>query len=303
MKFYLPNSSDERYSFRSRGFLILENLDNSHGYITHLDEINGNDLYIIGKKFTPKVLDVLIKTSSKFVLDINDYKLHRKEEKQLYFEAAKYASAITTTCDFLCDRIKTDLFTDLPIYVIPDPTERKQVSPVYKEFAVNDTVNLVWYGARKNLFHLDLNEIKNQLTNFNYKINLEIITNKKPDDPDEWLNWSYDAQEELVKKADFIFMPVSNHQKHEIFVKSKGNNRPVDAIRQGKFVLTNNIIPSYLELSKFLYAGDVFEGLNFAINNPKIVYDKITAGQKYIEKKYLPSVIAQKWLNVEKDLL
>lgn len=301
MKFYLPNNSEERYSFRSRGYLILEQLGKTHGYISDLRQFINDDLYVVGKKFTTKVLETLIDKSIHFVIDINDYKLQRKEEKQLYLEAVKHAVAITTTCDFLAERIRVELNTNLPIYVIPDPTERSRVAPVYKSFEPGDTINLVWYGARKNLFHLDLNDIKLRLENLNYKINLDIITNKKPEDPIEWIEWSYDAQEELVKKADFVFMPVSDKPKHEIFVKSKGNNRPVDAIQQGKFVLTNRTIPSYLELGKYLYAGDVFEGLTFAITNPKVVYDKIASGQKHIEKNYLPAIIAQKWLEVEKN--
>lgn len=301
MKFYLPNNSEERYSFRSRGYLILEQLDNTHGHISDISQFTNNDLYIVGKKFTTKVLETLIDKSIKFVLDINDYKLQRKEEKQLYLEAIKHAVAITTTCNFLAEKIRVELETSLPIYVIPDPTERSCVAPVYKSFEPGDTINLVWYGARKNLMLLDLIDIKSKLQNFNYKINLNIITNKKPEDPVEWVEWSYDAQEELVKKADFVFMPVGDKSKHEIFVKSKGNNRPVDAIQQGKFVLTNRTIPSYLELEKYLYAGDVFDGLTFAINNPKVVYDKIASGQRYIRKNYLPVTIAQKWLEVEKN--
>ena len=303
MKFYLPSNSESKYSYRSRGFLILENLNDSHGYITSPAEINGSDLYIIGKKFREDILDVLLKTSSKFILDINDYKLHRPQEKELYRKACNYASAFTTTCSFLAEQIKKELETDLPIYVIPDPTERKLTPPKLKKFNKRtDTINLVWYGSRKNLFHLDLNEIKNRLCNMDYRIRLQIITNKEPEDPLEWIDWSYDTQEKLVNEADFVFMPVGEKTKHELFVKSKGNNRPIDAICQGKFALTNNVIPSYLELSKYLHVGDVFDGLIFAIEHPKTVYDKIIAGQKYIEKNYMPNIVAQKWLQLERDV-
>jgi hypothetical protein len=32
------------------------------------------------------------------------------------------------------------------------------------------------------------------------------------------------------------------------------------------------------------------------------VYDKIIAGQKYIEKNYMPNIVAQKWLQLERDV-
>ena len=33
MKFSIPNSVIDRYSFRARGKLLLENMENNHGYI------------------------------------------------------------------------------------------------------------------------------------------------------------------------------------------------------------------------------------------------------------------------------
>lgn len=302
MKFYLPNHSDDRYSFRARGFLILETLNCPDDFITDYNQIDGSDLYIIGKKFRIEVLEKLIETSSRFVIDINDYKFNKEEEKNILKKAERHAVAFTTTCNYLADQIRTHLNTSLPIYVIQDPTERKQTPPVLKKINVNDTVNLIWYGSRKNLLHLNLKEMYNRFRGFNYNIDLKIITNKKSDDPDSWINWSYDVQEELVKQADFVFMPVSEHPRHEIFVKSKGNNRPIDAIQQGKYVITNNVIPSYQELKNYTWQGDVFEGLQFALENPKKVYNCITHGQQFIQDNYSPSVIANKWSLMEKSL-
>ena len=42
MKFYIPIDFYSRYSFRSRGHLMLENMDSSHGFVTNIEEvING----------------------------------------------------------------------------------------------------------------------------------------------------------------------------------------------------------------------------------------------------------------------
>ena len=39
----------------------------------------------------------------------------------------------------------------------------------------------------------------------------------------------------------------------------QGNNRPIDALQQGRIVLTNPGIPSYEDLKDFLYIGDFYE--------------------------------------------
>ena len=57
MKFFIPNSVIDRYSFRARGKLLLENMANNHGYINDYQLIkNTNELYIIGKEFDHNVI-------------------------------------------------------------------------------------------------------------------------------------------------------------------------------------------------------------------------------------------------------
>ncbi len=91
--------------------------------------------------------------------------------------------------------------------------------------------------------------------------------------------------------------------KHLEHVRSKGNNRPIDAIRQGKFVITTTTIPSYVELKDYLYAGDILRGFKFALQNPKMVYEKILKGQEYIRNFYEPKQIANKWLELERKII
>ena len=47
--------------------------------------------------------------------------------------------------------------------------------------------------------------------------------------------WNFDLQEKLVNKSDFVLLPVTEDRESIC----KGNNRPIDALQQGKMVLTN----------------------------------------------------------------
>lgn len=304
MKFFIPNNTESRYSFRSRGFLLIDymnTIDKNHGVISDIHEADSNSVYMIGKKFSYEVLEILIKRKSKFILDISDYKFNKIETKNLYVDACKYASGITTTCSYLANVIEDIVKKD--VVVIPDPTERKEEEPILYDYSKNDKINLVWYGARKNLMHLDLDSIYNELQNIDKKINLTIITNKKDEDPDNWINWDFEVQGNAVRNCDFVFLPISQKDKHLHFIKSKGNNRPVDALRQGKFVITTDQIPSYKELSDYIYAEqDVYDGISYAINNSVEIFEKIKNGQQFINDNYDPVVVAKKWIDLEKSI-
>ena len=302
MKFFIPDSVIDRYSFRARGKLLLENMPNSHGYIKDYKLIKDtNELYIIGKEFDNDIIDHCNKNNIKYVMDISDYKFYKNSLLELYKKATENCKAIVTTCDHLADEIKK--IFDKPCIVIEDPTERKQIKPNKKIFTKNDNINLVTYGARKNIRSINFEILKQQLFNVHQNIHLKIITNKSIEDPLEWIDWNFNLQEKLVREADFILLPIAYAEKKKAFLLSKGNNRPIDGIQQGKFVITNNTIPSYVDLNNFLWAGNIAEGLRYAIDNPNEVVQKITLGQEHINKYYTPKHIVTKWLNLERKIL
>ena len=87
MYFFVSDKEHNRYSFRSRGTLLLDNMDNNtNGFITNTDIILNNDrrLFIFGKKFTDKILDELIVKKTRFICDISDYKFFKEETVNLY---------------------------------------------------------------------------------------------------------------------------------------------------------------------------------------------------------------------------
>lgn len=302
MKFFIPNSVIDRYSFRARGKLLLENMANNHGYINDYQLIkNTNELYIIGKEFDHDVIQHCNENKINYVMDISDFKFYKNSMLELYKKATENCKAIVTTCDYLADEIKK--IFDKPSIVIEDPTERKQIKPNKKIFTKHDNIKIVIYGARKNIRPINFENLKEQLFKVHQNIQLKIITNKTIEDPIEWIDWSFELQEKLVQESDFILLPIAYTEKKKAFLKSKGNNRPIDGIQQGKFVITNDTIPSYVDLNNFIWTGDIAEGLKYAIDNPNEVVQKITLGQQHINKYYTPSRIVKKWLDLESKIL
>lgn len=301
MYFFVSDKEHNRYSFRSRGTLLLDNMDNNtNGFITNTDTILNNDkrLFIFGKKFTDKILDELIVKKTRFICDISDYKFFKEETVNLYKRAAKHCLCFIATCKYLAKEV--ELLFDKKCYVIQDLTERTQAKPNVKTFTKNDTVHLVCYGARKNLHKIPFDNIKATLELVHPKIKLDVITNKNIDDPEWWINWSFDIQQQLVNSCDAILLPILYNEKISKFVKSKGNNRPIDAIQQGKFVITQNYIPSYADLKDFMWVGNLTKGFEYFINNPQEVYQKILLGQEHINKYYTPIKVVDKWIELER---
>lgn len=291
LKFYSPDrgSSVEPYSYRSRAKLIT-----TGHVITDLDETTENDIVILGRIHEKKDVNKLYKKGISYIHDICDNKYLPWDDEGAYAKLMglwrhtnQFALGITTTCDELKEYIQTK--TDKPVFVIPDPTERDE-EPV--KFLFNDKIEMVYYGSWGNYEQLDFNKYTFE------NANLKIITNphkKKPFDESKLIKWDYETQGELVRQSDIVLLPVNNDFEMS---KYKGNNRPVDAIRQGRFVITNATTKSWLKLKDFMWCGDIEEGFNWAINNPDKVKEKVLLGQKHIRENYTIDVISTKWLEV-----
>ena len=299
--FVSDKDSHSRYSFRSRGTLLLENMDsNNNGLITDTNQIQHNDkrLFVFGKKFTNEILDILIEKNAKFICDISDYKFYKQDVIDLYTKAAKHCKFFVATCEYLSKDVERLFKTKC--YVIADLTERKQSNPIKKVFAKDDIVKLVCYGARKNIHKVNFDIILADLKTVQPNVHLDVVTNKNVDDPIWWTDWSFETQEEIVKNSDAILLPIFYNDKIEKFVKGKGNNRPIDALQQGKFVITQSYIPSYIDLKDYIWTGNLLTGFEYFINNPNEVYQKVLMGQDHITKYYTPIKVVEKWLELER---
>tara|TARA_Y100000310_G_C20680555_1_gene815695 strand:+ start:1150 stop:2076 length:927 start_codon:yes stop_codon:yes gene_type:complete len=301
MYFFVSDKEHNRYSFRSRGTLLLENMDSTNnGLITDTNQIQHNDnrLFVFGKKFTNEILNVLIEKNAKFICDISDYKFYKQDVIDLYTKAAKHCKFFVATCEYLAKDVER-LFK-AKCYVIADLTERKQSKPIKKVFNKNDVVKLVCYGARKNIHKVNFDMILANMQTVHPNVQIDVVTNKNVDDPSWWTDWSFETQEEMVNNSDAILLPIFYKNKIEKFVKGKGNNRPIDALQQGKFVITQSYIPSYVDLQDYIWTGNLTAGFQYFIHNPNDVYQKVLAGQAHITKYYTPIKVVDKWLELER---
>lgn len=298
MKFLVSPETRNFYSDRSRGRILVDHMENSEVIVDAGTIQKGELVKVSLPQFTQPLLDYFKENQISFILDLTDYKFHKEGYRKLYIEGAGNAIAVTTTCRYLAN-ICEKLF-NRKVYVIQDPTERQEKLPVLRNIEYHDPIKIVWYGIRDNMKGINFNDIKKNLEQLHPHIEIKIITNKKESDPFDWIQWSHDMQEKVVAESDIVLIPTPSDNDN---IRSKGNNRPIDAIRQGKFVITGTNIPSYHELKDFMYVGDIQEGLKFFLMNQKKVGKMISNGQEYIRMHYTPEAIAQKWQDLENNLI
>ena len=276
LKFFTPDrkGAQEPYSYRSRSRLVGDCIED-------LSQATSEDIVVLGRIHENEHVDYLLANNIRYIHDICDNKWPMLEK--LWARTNATALAITTTCDELKTLIQTK--TDKPVFVIPDPTERQQEEPVWNPSGI---LRAVYYGSGGNLKQINWDDY-DILT-----LDLKVISNEGP------IMWSYDTQGKLVSKSDFVLLPVDNDN---AMTRYKGNNRPVDALMQGKFVVTNAEIPSWLKLKDYIWCGDIDEGIKYIKYSPNQALERVRAGQQHVIENYSPSVIRSRWQAVYEGLI
>ena len=315
--FVTPKRSEEHlvpYSYRTRATIVSENIFDSR-VTDDIRTLQQNDVAVLGKRHTREDAEYCIKHDIKYIVDVADDKFAMFKH---WYHTIPKAIAVTTTCQHLRTVILDEVGKGSVI--IPDPTERKRGVP---KFEVKETMKAFYYGAEGNYRKIDWLRVKSTLNSVR-KTRVDIMTNKSEDPPKAykylnrygqfWLtpedrialqkegvkeytsliNWNFDKQEQLVNESDFVLLPVTSDRES----RSKGNNRPIDALQQGRIVLTNPGIKSYEDLKKYLYIGDFYTTYKLMLENPEEVISKITNAQTYINEHYTPKAIGLKWKRV-----
>ena len=275
LKFYTPDrkGAQEPYSYRSRARLVGECIED-------LSNASKDDIVVLGRIHTEQDVAHLRDKNIRYIHDICDNKWPQLEK--LWTNTNSTATAITTTCDELKTLIQTK--TDKAVYVIPDPTERRREEPVWKPTGI---LKAVYYGSAGNLKQINWDDYDV------YTLDLKVISNQGP------IMWSYETQGKVVSNSDFVLLPVDNSNAMTMY---KGNNRPVDALMQGKFVVTNAEIPSWLKLKDYIWCGDIDQGIKYIKYSPNQALERVRAGQQHVIENYSPDVISQQWQQVYEEL-
>ena len=320
IKFLLPKARaflekgkiPKRASQRFRGLVPLQHMLPTDGYIDRVEEATKDDIIIMSKSIEIKDFMYLKDMGIKFIFDIcdNKWRLGKDREKNTAIMNAgcKYANLITTTCGELKQKIFYETGKDA--LIIDDPFERAIEEPKFKPHEKN--LNICYFGGRKSFWLVDWEEVIASLNFVSKKLGVEytlncltqkhLIASKKithhyyPDGPIIMYEWDYELQKEMVRKSDFVLLPVPNN--NPLVVSYKSPNRVIDSIAQGKYVITTNGVTSYEQFSDFIGIGSQQKNIRWAIDNPKDVISKIKEGQKYIKKYHSPEVIAKQWMSL-----
>jgi hypothetical protein len=301
IKFYIPKGVLRRASVRFRASVPLQGMRKEDGFITKVDEAKSGEIIVLAKNVHFEDIDLLKKKNIKFIFDICDDKWNKDPE--LYNYACKNANLITTTCELLQTKIKE--YTGKTAFIIPDPTEREQEMP---KFEPKKHIKFAWFGGRKSFSLFDWDNVINDIRKVTNNFSIHAVTNK-PEKASKRLNhllnskimnmyhWSFEKQGQIVRECDIVLIPLP---KDMPLVQVKSPNRVIDGIQQGRFVLTNDGVDSYKNLSDYIHLGSLKEGLKWALNNRDQVIEKIKQGQIYINKNHSPEIIGQRWIETEK---
>jgi len=314
--FITPKLENSRipYSYRARATIPSANIENSR-VTDDINSLKPTDIAVLGKKHSKEDVEHLISKEINYIIDIADDKFDQFKHWRF---TIPNANAVTTTCHRLREVIQEE--TGSNSYVIPDPTERQRGTP---KFELRDIMNAFYYGSDGNYSKLMWPEIIEVLNKIR-PTDVKIMTNKPEHPPKKnklskkyggwWLEpqkrrhleniginqfeklipWDFENQGKLVEKSDFVILPVVDDRHSQC----KGNNRPIDALQQGRIVLTNPGIPSYDDLAECIYSGHFYESYHLMVNNPKQVISRIKKAQDLIDLHYTPKAVGKKWEQV-----
>jgi len=272
----------ERASFRYRVLLpgaVLERRGHEVGY-SDVPEPDA-DVHIWHKHGSLLDPSVLAKTPNS-IFDITDDHFDNERGAQ-YREMVDAARYLTCSSRELGVRIFDE--TGRRAVYIADPYEFEAGA-----FFWNNIPSVLWFGHGSNFTET----LKDQPLD----CPLEIVTAFKQQPPFNpnmrWTQWSLPVMYHAFARHDTVIVPRGDSPKQ----RAKGNNRLVNALRQGKFVVASDI-PSHDELRGFTYLCDqMLEGIQWGRANPDEVAERVANGQVHVAKKYSPERIGQHWEEV-----
>ena len=116
--------------------------------------------------------------------------------------------------------------------------------------------------------------------------------------PTKYESYNRDVFFELLNGMDGVILPVSNNP----FTQAKSHNRLTTSLFSGVPVVADSL-PSYREFSEFCILDDWQRGLHEVLAESEKARTRALAGKDYIQRKWLPVHIAERWLNVLQPML
>jgi hypothetical protein len=170
-------------------------------------------------------------------------------------------------------------------------------------FKPKKKLKLVWFGNASNLDTLTVG--LQQLHQLDHLFKLSIITNDmgraretfdavaKPPDLIERaiIPFTLERQWQEIELADVVIIPGFYAKEKNV----KGHNRLIQSLHSGRLAVVFPL-PQYIELSDYCLCNeDIAEGIKWSLQNKMDVFQKIKAGQKYIDQRFSPAAVAARW--------
>lgn len=238
-----------------------------------------------GEKSPSDVIQASRQKGHKVIADICDIYQEPYQDRfsteYLIRESDAVVCATETIRDYIQDRFKY-----VRAFVIPDPYEFPEVEP---DMPCNGQ-KLLWYGHQSN--YSAFQDIAPKLRGL-----LTVCTNL----PGTHYPWSFYNVLQGLAWCDLVVLPTKKDTVDDCPIpKYKGANRLVEAVRRGRYVITDTTVDSYKGYG--MWRGDVLEGIEWAREHPVEALDQVRKAQSIVREKHDPKVIANQWLNVCREV-
>ena len=213
------------------------------------------------------------------VFDVTDYHYDNPELGDWYRQMTAAATVVTASSPKLAEWIaETQGREVIPIL---DPYEFEE-----RPFEWRGGQRVLWFGNTPNV---------NTLRGIELDCPLTVVT-AVPEPVSKvnvkFLPYSRDVMLQAFADNDIVILPQdTTHRKKWV----NSNNRAIQALRQGKFVVASDIY-HYRELEDYIYIADtMLEGIRWARKHPAAVKAMVEAGQRHIRDRYSPATVAAQW--------
>lgn len=275
---------------------------------SNLDEIYprlNTDILVFSKSTTPKnerLLKYAQQKGIKVFFDVCDNHFENPTYATHYKTMSRLSDQITVNTPQMAEIMMQ--YTGRQAVVIGDPYEGPQGQPRFAPTSAR--LRLLWFGHPVNFDSLQtmiphLFPLTEQITVELHVVtaavgNIEQACSTFNQQHGQRLKlvfsaWSLETLWRALEASDMVVIPsLQNDRK---WVKSP--NRLIESLWAGRFVIAHPL-PSYQAFSAWAWLGwDLTAGIQWALQNPQQVVERLQASQRHIHQFFSPAYIAQQW--------
>ena len=243
----------------------------------------------------------------RLIADVSDHYASTGHPNLVEFQNALLRHAeVVVPCEALSEELRQG--ASHPVTVIEDPYERDSAASV--RVSASDPVRLCWFGQFSGP---TLGSVTRALVQLGGHLKgrraiLTIVAGARqlaairqfaatmaqtnPAIELRFTQWSAEATWAAIEESDFVLLP---QDADNAWGRVKSHNRIVETIRCGRLPLAMPI-PSYLELRDYACVRpSLAEAFDWALANTEEAQRRVRAGQEYIDTRFSPRVVAEKW--------